>query len=377
MKARAALLLARDTCRCVALVLLTVAALTGGARAEEDESPVSRRTLDVTEDRNWFVFPVVASSPETGVQLGAMLMRFIPWLSWELQASRLEVMAYGTTKGQSSFSISPSLFLGDGKYRLYSVAAIEPWPANFYGIGNDTPDTPERYDLTNTLFDAVLERRLSQGWVGGIVYTARTEDMAPEPGGLLDTGGITGASGGTYGGLGIRLGFDSRDNTNAPYSGSVVRYQGLVFDPSLGSDLDFRIQRLSLRGYHTSSRGNTLAAAATVRLARGDVPFRYLSTPDGTFVLRGIEKRRYIDNDLLALQAEYRLHTRGVWGMTFFACLAQVTPRIEDVREDRFKSSLGFGLRYALRPEDRSNVRADLGWVDGQPGLILHFREAF
>jgi hypothetical protein len=368
--------LSTTTSRILLAAVLAGAVVSLDARAEDEDPPVSRRTDD-DRDRDWFVFPVISSSPETGLMLGAMLMRFIPWLSWELQASRLETMGYATTNGQQSYSISPSLFLWGGKYRLHGLAAIQLWPANFYGIGYDTPDDPEAYDLENTLFEAVLERRLSQGMLGGLVYTARREDMSPEPGGALETGGIPGALGGTYGGLGIRLGFDSRDNTNAPYSGSVARYQGLIFDPSLGSDLEFRIQRLSLRRYRTSSLGHTAAVAATARMSRGNVPFRYLSTPDGVFILRGIEKRRYIDNDMVALQAEYRIHSRSAWGMTLFGCLAQVAPKIEDFRSNRFKSSLGVGLRYALRPEDRSNIRADIGWVEGQPGLILNFREAF
>ncbi len=35
------------------------------------------------------------------------------------------------------------------------------------------------------------------------------------------------------------------------------------------------------------------------------------------------------------------------------------------------------GLRYTLNPEQRFNLRADIGWVDDGIGVIVNIREAF
>jgi outer membrane translocation and assembly module TamA len=175
----------------------------------------------------------------------------------------------------------------------------------------------------------------------------------------------------------LRSAFDTRDNTNAPHTGALLRYEWALFDSALGSDYDFSEQTLDARYYHPTSERTTLAVAALVRSARGDVPFRRLSTPDGEMILRGIEKRRYIDKALTAFQVEYRYPIRGAWSGTAFVEAAQVAPSLEGMRGDAYKTSVGLGLRFALAPEERLNVRADVSFVDDEVGFVLFFREAF
>ena len=175
----------------------------------------------------------------------------------------------------------------------------------------------------------------------------------------------------------MRAAFDTRDNTNAPLAGNFVQYEASFYGSALGSDYDFSNQVFDARHYFAISTDRAFAIGAKVRATYGEVPMRHMPTPDGLEVLRGIENRRYIDKAMTAVQAEYRYPIAGPWSGTFFAEMAQVAPELNDMRGDEFKTSIGAGLRFALNPEQRFNLRADFSWVDDRFGVIVFFREAF
>ena len=51
--------------------------------------------------------------------------------------------------------------------------------------------------------------------------------------------------------------------------------------------------------------------------------------------------------------------------------------KIISAKDDGWKYSVGGGLRYALNPAERFNIRLDLSWVDSGFGVVLNIREAF
>ena len=55
----------------------------------------------------------------------------------------------------------------------------------------------------------------------------------------------------------------------------------------------------------------------------------------------------------------------------------QVANDYSDIEFSSFKTSIGLGIRYALNPEQRFNIRADIAWVDGGFGAVINVREAF
>ena len=327
----------------------------------------------------WIPFPVIASSPETGLMLGGMLFYFFPVTQPEQQASTVDLMAYGTTKGQYSFSLTPNIFLNNGLYRLNATLYDDFWRANYYPIGNDSPDLAEKYDSTTIGVKCTVERRIFETYLVDFIARYETVKMDVEAGGLLATGNVFGSTDGEYAGIGLALGYDSRDNTNAPAQGVLARYEYVNYNQGVGSDLDFSVQTADLRYYLKTVwlQDSVLAFAAQLRISNGDVPFRQLSTPDGTLILRGIEAGRYRDKDMLAVQSEWRFPIKAKFSGTVFAEAAQVAPTPSDFAVADFKTSLGVGLRYALNPEERFNIRADIAWVDDGIGAILNIREAF
>ncbi len=337
--------------------------------------------VTVSQDQQlWAAFPIVSSSPETGLMLGGMFFHFFPVDDLDKQASSIDLMAYGTTEGQYALSVSPNIFIDDGLYLINAMVQWSFWTANYHNLGNNSSDISEKYESADVEGSLKLQRRLfNKSMTLDFIVKFQDIDIKIEAGGMLDSGHINGHEDGRYIGAGMAVGYDTRDNTNSPRKGSLVRYEYIAFDSDRGSDLDFNIQTWDLRHYHKTSaeKNSVLAIAAQIRDTQGDVPFRQLSSPDGTMILRGIENGRYRDNDMLALQAEYRFPIKGRFSGAAFAEVAQVVKHLSEIDIDAFKTSLGGGIHYALNPGQRLNIRADVAWVDDGMGMIINIRSAF
>lgn len=331
------------------------------------------------KQQRWSAFPIIASNPEVGVMLGGMLFHFFPTEKADQQASTIDLYAFGTTEGQYLLAITPNLFLADNTYKVSATFSGNYWRANFYPIGNNSQDDKEQYDSTNYGISVNAERYFFNSFTLGFIGRYTNSDMDIESGGMLDSGDIYGAKDGEYTGAGLTLGYDTRDNTNAPHRGAFAQYQYINYNKNLGSSLDFDSHALDLRYYFKSAltKDSIVALAAKMQSTTGDVPFRYLPSPDGTFILRGIENGRYKDRRGLSFQTEYRFPVKGKFSGTVFADFAQVANEFDDMSLDKTKTSIGTGFRYALNPEQRFNVRADFAWVDGGFGMIINVREAF
>jgi hypothetical protein len=369
----------------IGLVLLTALSLVAVSYLplRADEPGVDTDAPDVEEveteekQQRWAAFPIIASSTETGLMLGGMLFHFLPVDEPGRQASTIDLMAFATTEDQYQVILSPNLFFDNNRYRLNVSLNYSSWKANYYGIGNDSSDEKEEYQSDSIGAAFTMERKFYDQFVAGLIGAYASEEMTTEAGGMLQTENIAGSSNFEYAGLGIRAGYDTRDNTNAPNSGALATIESMWYDDSLGSDYDFDIQSLDLRYFMPVRDDQVLALSMQMKEANGDVPFRLLPSPDGTMLLRGIENGRYRDRTLLGVQSGYRFPVWKRFSGALFAEAAQVANDYSDIEFSSFKTSIGLGIRYALNPEQRFNIRADIAWVDGGFGAVINIREAF
>lgn len=362
----------------LACVLMVMWPAGGIVFAEKEVSaPETAETEAEAKRQRWVVLPVIGLNAETSWQFGAAAVHFLPIESTEDQDSTLQLVAFGTLKNQYHLALEPDIYLDNGLYHSWSEIGVRSWPANFYGIGNESPAEPDAYDARLFTLTTVLERRFAERFVIGVYGRYINELVAPTTGGILESGEITGANGGASAGLGLRGAYDTRDNTNDPRRGQLCRYGFNVYDSALGGDFSFRSHNVDLRTYIPLHENGILALAGWLRMTEGDVPFRELSTPDGSKVLRGIEKGRYRDKHVMSGQLEYRLQLARRWGVTAFGEAAQVAPTLSAFSADAFTYSTGIGIRFAMNPAERFNVRLDTSWVDDGLGVVIDIREAF
>jgi hypothetical protein len=355
----------------------------------QDDNDVSNPQAEASQSHNnpksnqdqfqkWALFPIIASSAETGLLLGGMAVRFFKPRSPEIRTNSIDFMAYGSMNQQYSISVTPNLYFKEELYHLKLSMGGFLWPANYYGIGNDTStDDKEKYKSKTFVTDLLFERKLKGGIFVGGSYLLKYSDFKADEDGVLEGGEVIGSKDGILSGPGIAVTLDTRDNENDARSGSFLTFKSNWFRPAFGSDYSFEKYEIFLRRFIQLTDTTGLALGGKVNLARGNIPFTELNSPDGVTLLRGIENGRYRDRDMAGLQTEYRFPIVGRWGGVVFAETAQVAHELDELTMDGWKYSVGTGIRYALNPDERFNFRMDISFVDGGLGLALNFREAF
>lgn len=329
------------------------------------------------EHQSWVLLPIVARTEETGMQYGAMAVYFPEKASIDTRASSIGLSARTTQKNQHIADIFYEFHTPGGEWKIKPRVTYEVWPANYYGIGNNTPDTPELYDSDNLEACLYVERRVWGNYFTGAGYRYRKDTVRPLAGGALASSGVLGAAGMEISGLEASIGYDTRDNTFAPYAGNFLGLEAFVYRGFLGSAFDYEVGQLDLRHYMEVADNNVLALALFFRYSSTGTPLFELSSPDGAKLLRGMENGRYRDQDMVSLQTEYRFPVWWRFGATLFGEAAQVSASPSQFAADRFKYGVGAGVRFALNPSERYNARLDVSYVDGGMGVVIYIKEAF
>jgi Omp85 superfamily domain len=352
--------------------------------SESNPSADSNQTQEESQDeefQKWAFFPVVASETETGLQFGGLAVRFFEPESSEFRTSTIDLVVFGTANQQFYTGLSSDVYFKKDLYHLNFSSSGRLWPANFYGLGSNTPEE-DKEEFESTGFDTniVFERKLAGIFYAGIQYRFENswiDPESPEEEGIITTGSITGAEGGLRSGLGATVSLDTRDNINDARDGTLIKAEALFFEEFLGSDFDYSLYTFDMRQFITLAKITGLGIRGYAQLLRGDIPFQDLSSPNGYNILRGVERGRYRDRDMVAFQAEWRYPIYKRFSGTLFVETAQVADDLTDLYHDNWISAAGAGIRYAINPKEKFNTRIDFAWVDNGFGLTIGMREAF
>ena len=343
------------------------------------------------EPQRWAFVPIVMSTAETGVQAGALVMAFPGAGDTLNKPSSIGFAARVSQKGQAQANLFPEWYLGRDRYHVAGELNYVRWPADFYGIGNGTDlpkDSADGYLAQGWNGNLMAERTWFPGFSAGPQALFSYEDIEVRGDRGLLGPGIAGRTGGLANGLGALMTYDGRDAVYWARRGAYARAKAAWYRGPWGSDFDFDSYCLELKQFLPLFETGALGLSANFQLKDGEVPFRELSTADGDHQLRGIVKGKYRDNDLLLLQAEYKSYLpdwawlRHPWvrnrlGWAAFAEAGQVAHAPGDLAWEEFRPGYGIGLRYAMNPAQRMNIRIDIGFVDGAVAPAINIKEAF
>ncbi len=341
--------------------------------------------------QSWAFVPILISNAETGVQAGALVMHFLNPSDSLNKPSTIGFAARISQKAQIEINFFPELYLQQNLYHITSNLKYIRWPADFYGIGNGTDilkDSADAYLAQGVDGDLTLERTWFKNFSAGPQLLAKYEFINPKGKHGLLTPNVQGQEGGTTAGLGMVMTYDARDAIYWARQGTFLRFKNAYYRNAMGSDFDYESYTLEARQFIPMFSTGALGVSALLNLKSGDIPFRELATADGDHNLRGIVRGKYRDRDLLVLQAEYKSYLSDYswishpWfknrlGYAVFAEVGQVAHRVEDMDWKEFRPDFGLGLRYALNPSQRMNIRIDLGFVDGSVAPAINIKEAF
>lgn len=317
-----------------------------------------------------FMLPIIARAEETGFQAGLLLLHYLESKPELSRDSRLQGIALITEEQQYLVALTSNLQFDSQRSTVNLNTRL--WPSTFYGIGPDS-DLQDEYEISGQKLVIRHEFNVVRDWWLGPVIQLEQNDVEVQD----DNTALNEDSDDRTAGLGFALAQDRRDDAQYPSSGSLFTLRSLSFLDSLGSDFDYQSNELGYSRYYPIDYATSIALSLQLNSQHGDIPFWDLNTPDGSNLLRGIERGRYRDKSLLGLQAAYRWKFSDRFGLVFFTEFAQVANKLSSFESDEFINSTGFGVRWQMIPGQSLNLRADISYVDGGSGFVINVGEAF
>ena len=336
----------------------------------------------VEQDGSLVLLPVLGYTPDTGLLLGGLALRFfhLEPPDEDARPSVISPVVVYTLKNQVMVFLGTDLNWGGNRWHAGLMPSYQKFPDDFYGIGRDTPVDPlESYTPEQFAFEGMIERRVAGDLRLGIGYqVAKHQLLETEPGGALAGGQVAGTGTSVLSAPGLLAGWDSRDNTWSPRRGLWLQTGLSFYRDAWGSDYHYTESFVDLRRYWPTGERSSLALQAVGRDIDGVAPFFRLPRLGGQNGLRGYAGGRFIDDTMVMVRTEWR--TGPVWkrfGAVAFAGMGDVAPGVGDLTTAAGLTTWGLGLRWLVNTEEKVNVRMDFGFGKDDSGFYLSLGEAF
>ena len=177
--------------------------------------------------------------------------------------------------------------------------------------------------------------------------------------------------------FGYQLVYDKREHQYNPYGGYQLVFKHALYPGWLNGGESFQNLRFTYNHYFKIlNERHILAARFSANISVGKVPFQGQNVV-GQDDIRGYTSGRYRDNQVYALQAEYRWRFYKRIGAVGFFGLATATENLGALAENELLPGGGIGLRYMMLPEERINVGIDVAFGKEDWGLYFRIGEAF
>jgi hypothetical protein len=354
----------------------------GSSRTDLGRDPVPSPPVSSEQPKKSgnVIVPVLLYTPETHFGVGGLFIHLFR-LKREADArlSSIAVVGMITTRRQAVLEVHPDIYWASDDLHVFGKVEYQKYPDSFWGIGNSADDaTEERYERTRLRYRPVVQLRIAGHAYAGLFGDAmwfRGEYLDPD--GIFANETIPGEDGGITVGLGPTVTFDSRDNTVATVSGWLVNATFTEFSPTFGSRYSFRKFQLDARWFTPTAYDQVLAVHGYSEVQGKDVPYYHLGMLGGDELLRGYYLGRYRDENLVALDLEYRVPVYWRFGAVAFGGAGMVSEQLRDLPAAPVRWAVGTGLRFAVNQEEHLNLRLDFGIGPDTHGLYFTAREAF
>lgn len=176
---------------------------------------------------------------------------------------------------------------------------------------------------------------------------------------------------------GYQLSYDRRDHQYNPYEGYHLTFKHSIFPEWLNGGPAFHSFTIIYNHYFPiRSERHILATRFRGDISAGEVPFTGQHVV-GQDDIRGYTSGKYRDNQVYALQAEYRWNFYRKFGAVGFFGLATATETLGSLTENELLPGGGIGFRYQMIPGERINVGVDVAFGKEDWGIYFRIGEAF
>lgn len=323
-------------------------------------------------------YPVVLYTPETSVIFGVGAVITIRGQTSHAatRPDNLTFYVIYTLKNQVAVTFNPDFYFAEDKWHVKITSWYQKFPDLFFGIGNKTvSDNVEDVTTENVSIQPVLTGHVYKHLRLGIIYHFNHTSMQKvEKNGILYTNVLPGSRGSLLSGLGPIIDWDSRDNIFYPAKGLWFQLYATAYRTGLGSEFDFTAWTMDFRHFFELQDRYILALQLMVKSMSGTIPFNHLALLD---LLRGVHSSRFRDRNTLMAQVEFRYPLYKRFSGVAFTSIGDVPHRIDGLQLKEMKYAIGVGLRFAVLPVDKINLRFDVGY--SRYGIYPYFQllEAF
>lgn len=329
------------------------------------------------------LFPVIVHSPEYLWGAGAAGTYYFKMRhDSTTRTSSFNMVGFYTQRNQLVLASEGYVYFPGEKYILQTRLSYSNFPDRFWGLGNTTPSSnQESYEISQFNFYPRVLRNLFSDFYLGLGYEYQNVfrfEYNHDGTSLFDIQNVTGRYGGKISGAVLLISWDSRNHAFSPSRGLNVQYSVGYYRDFIGSDFNFTIRSLDVRKFFSLKKERVLAFQFHLVSTIGNTPIRDMATIGSAAYMRGYYDGRYTDYNMISLQTEYRFPVYRRWGIVAFAGLGRVAPTAGELFiPENLKPSAGLGIRFALRPKEKLNLRVDAGFGQRSQGTYLNIGEAF
>lgn len=334
------------------------------------------------EKSKFLLYPVVAFSPETSLEIGfsGLYLYYAKGDYLQNRLSEIQGFSFITLNQQYGAWFDHFIYSDRDDWFFLGRLRFQRFPIWYYGIGVNTKK--EDQTILNSDYILVKERvlkKLSKDFFIGLEVDYQklfNVDFGRDEG----TKFLRGANGTSNMGLGLGLVYDNRKNALNVRNGFFMEVGYLFYRPQWGSEYRFNSFVSDLRFFKSLRPKQVLAFQFSAIGMSGQVPFNQLAQLGGESLMRGYYAGRFRDKTFAAAQLEYRwLPFPGCkrLGGVLFAGMGTVGPTWEDMFQQRFLPTAGAGLRFLIFPRKDIFIRCDVGLTPEGPGFYIYTGEAF
>jgi outer membrane protein assembly factor BamA len=176
--------------------------------------------------------------------------------------------------------------------------------------------------------------------------------------------------------VGYIISNDTRDHVQYPTRGMFLNFKNQFYRSWAGSDYKFERYLVTYNQFFKLKETQILAVRASLNIAAGNVPFEGQSVVGGDDI-RGYSQGKYRNDQVYALQAEYRWNFYKRWGLVAFAGVASAVAKLSDIPDNDLLPGVGAGLRFKMLPSEKINIGIDYGKGKDDYSITFRIGEAF
>ena len=365
-----------------------------GPKEETNEKVEAEKTGEAKDEKQkdekdekkvgFIAFPIAFYSSDTSAGFGASAVihkehykdKFVS------KSNSLALVFFYTLRNQMFNANVGNLYWDNANWHWKSKLIFKKYPTDFYGIGNSTPKSDhEVFEPFVFQFENSINRRVWKSFYAGISLTQSYHKLLKtKKEKLAEAYFKNHRKNGFISGVGLRLSYDSTDDSFYPMTGSFAEVVWQYHPSWLGSQYSFLRVFIDGRTFvkiPIPKFESVLGFQLNFEGVNGNVPLTFLPTIGSKDIMRGYIGDRFRDNYMLAVQTEWRFPIYWRFGGTLFFAAGKVQHNFTDFIFQDIKYGGGFGIRVRLAKKKKINLRFDMGFTPEGYKFYFNLLEAF